>query len=126
VQLLFFIAFVCVGIYTFYCRNEIRLISTVLRPTNITVPSAIDPDNWQTVVNAKAYVYSAFLDRSSGSDHSLIRILGTLAKDELVMTDSTKSNNYSCRLWYFEEETWNSKVVTVKVVKIRRLAAIMK
>ncbi|KAK2167945.1 hypothetical protein LSH36_22g10004 [Paralvinella palmiformis] len=79
-------------------------------------------DNWQTVIKDVAYVYSAFLDLPSRSEYSLIRILGTLRKEELMrVLPSNRRNNYSCHVSFWSSKTSQSVTITSDVYTVRYL-----
>ncbi|KAK2167943.1 hypothetical protein LSH36_22g10047 [Paralvinella palmiformis] len=113
--------------YSISAKN--KLLEFQAPPINTRIKNVLRPlarDDWQIVVTGMAYVYSAFLDSTSGEEYSLIRILGSLRKEELIrIVSPNQRNNYSCRLWLISVDALQPDTFTTDVDVIRYVASMM-
>jgi len=85
--------------------------------SSFSYPEPVDPDNWQTVVPDKIFVYSAHLD-SWNFVESIIHVLGTIHHTELTNPNRIR---LFCKIWTFREDTRIPNVYISEITEVNDL-----
>lgn len=101
-------------------QNASSNVSIDGRGLQTSYPDPIVPDNWQTVVPGKIFVYSAYLDPWTLNE-TVIRILGTMPDAEMNNENRTK---LFCKLWISKNNKHEARVLESPVTMIPHLLAV--